>query len=243
MANAPMIAAGWRQPNRNVWMPSTNTDTVMPTHSARPSAASVSPASGASTDVSREEPCRHPHRGPADEREHPAARGPREAVAGGDEQRDRGGDDQAPHHPARRRRPAVEAEHLREVEVGPEREAERRLVGAACAYASGHGKSSTSAPIDATIAMPNAREHRPRAAGDRDGDDEREHREHEQPEPGGVERTEQRGRAPPSRSTRPRRGVAALAEAHDAQEQEREQREQHQRAEATLRDRVAGRRG
>ena len=108
----------------------------------------------------------------------------------------------------------------------------------ACAYASGHGKSRTSAPIDATIAMPNAR-NVACAARDRDGDDEREHREHEEPDARRVERAEQRGQhREPQHPTAPR--VAALAEADDAQEEERQQREQHQRSEPTLRDRVAG---
>ena len=131
IATAPMIAAGWRHPNLNVRMPSTNTDTAIPTHSARPSAARVSPASGASTDVSGKNRAGTHTARPPDQRQHPAACGPRQAVAGGDEQRNRGRHDQPPHEPAGRRGPAVEAQDLREVEVGTEGEAERRLVDAA----------------------------------------------------------------------------------------------------------------
>ena len=221
-------------------MPSTNTDTVMPTHNARPSAASVSPASGASTDVSGKKLRRHPHRGPADEREHPAPRRPREAVAGGDEQRDRGRHDQAPHHPAGRRRPAVEAQHLRR---GRGRAGRRsRATPCRCPRARTRAATGRAAPARRSTrrsrcrtraASPCARPAIGMATTNASTASTK------RPTPGRVERAEERGQhRQPQHPTAPR--VVALAEAHDAQEQERQQREEHQRPESTLRDRVAG---
>ena len=130
MANAPTMIAGWRHPNLNEWMPSTNTDTAMPRHSASPSAAQGEPGFGREHRRVGEEAGRDPHHGPADEREHPAAGRPGQPIAGGDEQRHRGRDHQSPHRPARGGRSGVEAQDLRQVEVGAEREPERGLVDA-----------------------------------------------------------------------------------------------------------------
>src|SRR5262249_16256765 len=115
-ATAPMIAAGWRHPKRNEWMPSTNTETAMPTHSASPRAASVSPASGPTTAQS------HTHPPPTHTTPHPTphphhpwippALVPAELPTVPNEQWPRRRHDQSPHHPACGRRSAVEAHDL-----------------------------------------------------------------------------------------------------------------------------------
>ena len=88
------------------------------------------------------------------------------------------------------------------------------------------------------------------AAGDRDREHERERGEHEQPQPDGEPRTEQCGehreaQEPPASPRRVRvvePGVAPAArDPHRGVEQERQEREEHERAEATFRDRVARR--
>ena len=119
-----------------------------------------------------EEPRRDPHDGPPDEREHPAARGPRQPVAGGDEQRHRGGDDQAPHRPARAPAgPVSKRRTCDEVEVGAEREARARPCRRPRARTrAATGTAARAPPSDATIARPNARSAMPRRPGDRDRD-------------------------------------------------------------------------
>ena len=193
IATAPRITAGWRQPNLNEWMPSTNTDTAMPRQRARPSAARVRPASGAQHRRVGEEARRDPHHRPADQGQQPAARGPGQAIAGGDEQGYRRGHDQAPHHPARAGRAGVEPEDLGEVEVGSEREPEGGLVDA--------GVRVRERPREQQHHAPDGRDHRDaeaaqrHAAGARDRDREHEGRggEHEQAEAGRVPGPEQRG--------------------------------------------------
>ena len=66
----------------------------------------------------------YPDDGPPDDREHPRARRPREPRAGGDEEGNGRGHEESPHHPPGTRRTRLEAQHLGEVEVGPECETE-----------------------------------------------------------------------------------------------------------------------
>ena len=220
----------------------------MPSAIASPSAASGEPGFGRGHRRVGEEPRGHPHRGPADEREHPArarstpARSPVATNSGTAAATTR------PHiaQPAAAR-PGVEAQDLREVEVGAEREAERGLVESrACAYASGHGNSSTTPTSD--------------------GDDREAERAQRQPaaDPRSGSRRRTRAAASTKRPSptgyharRAARASTAEAAAHAGtvgaacrrasrepatmrSEQERQQREQHQRAEPALRDRVAG---
>ena len=146
-------------------MPSTNTDTVMPTHNARPSAASVSPASGASTDVSGN------HRAGTHTAAQPtsASTQPRAVQARRSPVATNSGTAAAtirPHmsQPADAG-PLAKRSTCERSRSGRKAKPSDALSVPRCAYASGHGKSSTSAPIDATIVMPNARSiARPRPA-------------------------------------------------------------------------------
>ena len=220
-------------------MPSTSTDTPMPSASARPSAARVSPASGAGTDTCGKNRAGTHTTAQPEEREHPPAGGPRQPLARWRRTAAPPRRRAAPTSPSRRPAgpsgTAGSAERSRSGRNAKPSDAGSTPV---CAYASGHGNSSTSAPRAVTIASPNART-AIRAARDRRRHDEGGRRDHEETEADGVPHREQRGEDGEARARRPRRGIVVATRAAPRASEERQQREQHERAEPTLRDRVA----
>ena len=235
-----MIAAGWRQPNRKLWMPSTK-------HRHRDADAQRESERGerrarlrvrAPTCRGRSGPA--PTRSPIRRR---ASTQPRAVHARRSPVATNNGTAAAtisPHitQPADAG-PLSKRSTCARSRSGRNAKPSAALSVPACAYASGHGKSRITAPIDATIAMPKARSvalARP-AIGMAITNASTASEEQADARPG---RTRRAARPAPPAAARDRVAVSSRSPRRMTRRSRNgSRREEHQRSESTLRDRVA----